>query len=171
MDDNLITENYQEAGSKQQYGFFVHPGETVRLPFKYQSFQLARHHPSPSCDPPSQKTSIAVFLQTAHNELLAVLNVEIDLLDQRTDRVFHFYHPEQSFLKRSFPLQEGLLEAHSEGSLQCGPEAGFSSLPCTSKELFACASDPDIMCEIRKAVSIAWVLLILSVCTHMSVSA
>ena len=34
LDDNLITEG-PEGG---QYGFFIHPGETVQLPFKYQSF-------------------------------------------------------------------------------------------------------------------------------------
>lgn len=36
MDDNLITEG-SEGG---QYGFFIHPGETVHLPFKYQSFSV-----------------------------------------------------------------------------------------------------------------------------------
>lgn len=39
-DDNLITESPTSGG---QFGFFVHPGETVRIPFKYQSFQ----QPSP----------------------------------------------------------------------------------------------------------------------------
>ena len=36
IDDNLITEG--GGGEGGQYGFFIHPGETVQLPFKYQSF-------------------------------------------------------------------------------------------------------------------------------------
>ena len=39
IDDNLITES-PDTG---QYGFFVHPNETVRLPFKYQTFSVPRH--------------------------------------------------------------------------------------------------------------------------------
>ena len=43
MDDSLITEG-TEAG---QYGFFVHPGETVHVPFKYQTFQPLPQTSSP----------------------------------------------------------------------------------------------------------------------------
>ena len=43
MDESLITEG-TEAG---QYGFFVHPGGTVHVPFKYQTFQ-----PLPQPSPP-----------------------------------------------------------------------------------------------------------------------
>ena len=35
-DDNLITESPASGG---QFGFFVHPGETISIPFKYQSFR------------------------------------------------------------------------------------------------------------------------------------
>lgn len=34
--DSLIVEDADQS----QYGFFVHPGETVRLPFKYLTFSL-----------------------------------------------------------------------------------------------------------------------------------
>ena len=36
IDDNLITESPDGGG---QFGFLVHPGETVSIPFKYQTFQ------------------------------------------------------------------------------------------------------------------------------------
>ena len=37
LNDNLITEDSNGG----QYGFFIHPGETVHLPFKFQSFSAA----------------------------------------------------------------------------------------------------------------------------------
>ena len=41
IDDNLITES-PDAGQYGQYGFFIHPNESVKLPFKYQTFSVPR---------------------------------------------------------------------------------------------------------------------------------
>ena len=55
IDDNLITEG--GGGEGGQYGFFIHPGETVRLPFKYQSFSVAHSVDSAQSEDGNEKSS------------------------------------------------------------------------------------------------------------------
>ena len=42
VEDVCLVSEGREGG---QYGFFVHPGESVTLPFKYQCFNLESHAP------------------------------------------------------------------------------------------------------------------------------
>ena len=45
--ENLIIEDT----NKSNCGFFVHPGETIKLPFKYQAFRLPSVSVSEICSP------------------------------------------------------------------------------------------------------------------------
>lgn len=137
IDDNLITESPEGGGD---YAFFVHPSETVRLPFKYQSFrELVRPSVPTSGERKAESTVVKVlweiqrldnliralspssslekvYLQSSQEDLLAILNVRVEPQLQRVDRVLHFYHPERTFLKKHFVLPTALLHSEAEGT-------------------------------------------------------
>ena len=56
LDDNLIT----EASEGGHYGFLVHSGETVRIPFKYQCFSPVERTSSQLEDGSSNKQTLSV---------------------------------------------------------------------------------------------------------------
>ncbi|XP_064400169.1 nephrocystin-4-like isoform X2 [Halichondria panicea] len=131
MDDNLLSEGLV-AG---QYEFFVHPGETVHLPFKYLTFRSCPQ--TTPCDSgdvggetngeqyASRRKSIKVYLQAAHQEVLAILNVQVEPLPPRLDQLLHFYHSEKSFLKKQL------------------------SLSLSGGDVFVCCSEPEAVCEVK----------------------
>ncbi|KAL5515165.1 hypothetical protein EMCRGX_G000293 [Ephydatia muelleri] len=130
IDDNLITES-PDTG---QYGFFVHPNETVRLPFKYQTFSVPRHtsHEDMESGCQFEHKIIKVYLQTSHKDTLAILSVHVHPRWHRVDRVFNLYHPQGTFLKKYFELKHLIMT-------EDGAEV----------ELFATTSNHDNTCEIR----------------------
>jgi len=145
-DDNLITESPTSGG---QFGFFVHPGETVRIPFKYQSFQ----QPSPPgvensdgyAEEEEGSKTVKVYFQSSRRDLLGIVNLRLRAREQRVDRTFHFYHPEKTFLKRQFELHQSILAE--------GLENDVLEPTLIPPEIFVCTSDPDNVCEIKQAVS------------------
>ena len=63
-----------------------------------------------------------VYFQASRRDLLSILNLQLRPRLQRVDRTFHFYHPEKTFLKRQFELQQNILAQglESKRMVQCG---------------------------------------------------
>lgn len=99
-----------------------------------------------------------VYLQASHRELVGVLELSVDPRPQRVDRVFHFYHPERTFLKKVIDIDT----EHPLFTQDFGTERSKSSNNGVGK-IFACASDPEVNCEIRSKVSVC-------VCMHGTTS-
>ncbi len=70
-----------------------------------------------------------VYLQAAHQEVLAILDVQVEPLPPRLDQLLHFYHPEKSFLKKQL------------------------SLSLCRGYVFVCCSEPEAVCEVKHSVS------------------
>ena len=79
--------------------------------------------------------ALQVYLQASHRDLLALLKLQIDPQRQRVDRVFHFYHPERTFIKKHFTFNTNVIITQT-------PEANVS-------KLFTCCSDPNAVSEIK----------------------
>ena len=61
--------------------------------------------------------------------------------------MFHFYHPERTFLKKSIDIDtEHPLFLHNTDSQSAGSGVG--------DRIFVCASDQEVTCELRSMVSI-----------------
>lgn len=91
-----------------------------------------------------QFLSSQVYLQASHHDLLALLKVQVELQHQRVDRVFHFYHPERTFIKKHFifNVNDIITQSHNQ------PTAADTNAP----EFFACCSDQSAICEIKTGV-------------------
>ena len=63
---------------------------------------------------------------------------------QRVDKVFHFYHPERTFIKKhfTFNINDTVTQTPLNGASITDSD---SSLP----ELFACCSDQEAVCEVK----------------------
>ena len=85
-------------------------------------------------------------MQASHRELVGVLELCVDPRPQRVDHVFHFYHPERTFLKKVIDIDTG----HPLFKQDFGTERSKNS----NGKIFACASDPEVNCEIHSIVSV-----------------
>jgi hypothetical protein len=86
--------------------------------------------------------ALQVYLQASHRDLLALLKLQVDPQRQRVDRVFHFYHPERTFIKKHFTFNTNDIIA----------QAPTTNEASTSK-LFSCCSDPNAVSEIKPSGS------------------
>ena len=82
--------------------------------------------------------ALQVYLQAPHRDLLALIKIQVEPQRQRVDRVFHFYHPERTFIKKHFTFNTNDI---------------ITRMPTTSEantsKLFACCSDPNSVSEIK----------------------
>lgn len=91
---------------------------------------------------------------------MGILDLQVKPRPQRVDRVLHFHHPERTFLKKSVEVDTSHpLFLHSTLGLpgpggvgEAGREAWAEEVG--QGEVYACSSDPEIMCEVRKTVSV-----------------
>ena len=87
-----------------------------------------------------------VYLQASHREVVGIVELRIEPCPQRVDHVFHFYHPERTFLKKAIELDtEHPLFLHD-----VGPQLSTEN----QSHLYVCASDPEVTCDIRSTVSV-----------------
>ena len=84
--------------------------------------------------------SFQVYLQASHRDLLALLKIQVEPQRQRVDKVFHFYHPERTFIKKHFTIDINDIITRSPNG------------PTTATELFACCSDPNAVSDIKENV-------------------
>ena len=82
---------------------------------------------------------LQVYLQASHRDLLALLKLQVDPQRQRVDRVFHFYHPERTFIKKHFTFNTNDIIA----------QTSETNMP----KLFTCCSDPNAVSEIKPSSS------------------
>ncbi|NWT37748.1 NPHP4 protein, partial [Chroicocephalus maculipennis] len=130
---------------------YLRPNETVRIPFKYQTFSAdpavvaaqvlaareEKHHscktPSLSPWPPGQ-----VSFQVSGGKPIALLRVKVEPQPHVVDQTFRFYHPELTFLKKTIRLPPW----HTLPGAPVG-------MPGGEPEMFVRCSDPDIICETK----------------------
>lgn len=82
-----------------------------------------------------------VYLQVSHRDLLALLKIQVEPQRQKVDRVFHFYHPECTFIKKHFSISP------QDINMQCSNQ--ISTTDADMSELFVCCSDPSALTEIK----------------------
>ncbi len=87
-----------------------------------------------------------MYLQASHKDLIGIIEFCIEPRPQRADRVFHFYHPERTFLKKTITLD-------TQHPLWL--YGGGSALGAEEDNVFVCSSDPEVTSEIRSVVCIA----------------
>lgn len=73
------------------------------------------------------------FQDSNDNNLLEVLLVQIQFEQQRVDRVFHFYHPEVTFISKAIELPTSVLRDASKPYTRC--------------------SNTDALCEVKEKAS------------------
>ncbi|KAM4758582.1 nephrocystin-4 isoform 2-T2 [Cyanocitta cristata] len=134
---------------------YLRPSETVRIPFKYQTFSadpavVAAQGPaglgtSASADTHSLGKSgakptklIQVSFQVSGGKPIALLRVKVEPQPHVVDQTFRFYHPELTFLKKTIRLPPW----HTLPGTPVGVPGG-------QPEMFVRCSDPDIICETK----------------------
>ena len=80
-----------------------------------------------------------VYLQASHRDLLALLKIQVEPQHQRVDRVYHFYHPERTFIKKHFTINTSDIIAQSTTTRDADG----------TPEFFAYCSDPDAISEVK----------------------
>ncbi|KAK3104423.1 hypothetical protein FSP39_001776 [Pinctada imbricata] len=134
---------------------FLRPKETVNIPFKFLSYK-ADHSVQPQgpSDPfaaPEKRTPqktkseltdrfIKVFFRDEDEKAIAIMNLKVDPQPHVVDQTFRFYHPEQSFLKKSIRLP-------NPNSLPGGQVGGGQS------RLYVRCSDPNVITESKPVPS------------------
>ncbi|XP_009953915.1 PREDICTED: nephrocystin-4, partial [Leptosomus discolor] len=129
---------------------YLRPNETIRIPFKYQTFSadpavvaaqvrglrgrrsiaLAKLRPCPA---PGQ-----VSFQVSGGKPIALLRVKVEPQPHVVDQTFRFYHPELTFLKKTIRLPPW----HTLPGTPVG-------MPGGEPEMFVRCSDPNIICETK----------------------
>ncbi|XP_021379713.1 nephrocystin-4-like isoform X2 [Mizuhopecten yessoensis] len=118
-----VEEGMFNKQSKAQYvEIFLRPKETVQIPFKYLTFTADESvQPQGPVDPFKQKNeddedikkppsqtmnekSIKVYFKNEDGKPVSILNVNVEPQPHIIDQTFRFYHPEQSFLKKSIRM-------------------------------------------------------------------
>ncbi|XP_075629152.1 nephrocystin-4 isoform X3 [Balearica regulorum gibbericeps] len=134
---------------------YLRPNETVRIPFKYQTFSadpavVAAQGPaglgaSADVAAPSLGESkagrtkhIQVSFQVSGGKPIALLRVKVEPQPHVVDQTFRFYHPELTFLKKTIRLPPW----HTLPGAPVG-------MPGGEPEMFVRCSDPDIICETK----------------------
>ncbi len=91
-----------------------------------------------------------MYLQASHRELVGIIEVHVKPQPQRVDRIFHFYHPERTFLKKVIDVDT----EHPLFLLNSSIESSSKRARSTPSQIFVCSSDPTVMCEVRSMVRV-----------------
>uniref|UniRef100_A0A663DVK1 Nephrocystin 4 n=1 Tax=Aquila chrysaetos chrysaetos TaxID=223781 RepID=A0A663DVK1_AQUCH len=129
---------------------YLRPKETVRIPFKYQTFSADPAGPaglgagadaatrSLGKSGAGQTKHIQVSFQVSGGKPIALLRVKVEPQPHVVDQTFRFYHPELTFLKKTIRLPPW----HTLPGAPVG-------MPGGEPEMFVRCSDPDIICETK----------------------
>ncbi|KAM6236267.1 nephrocystin-4 [Spheniscus humboldti] len=134
---------------------YLRPNETVRIPFKYQTFSAdpavvtAQGPAGLGADADvaarflgksgaGRTKHIQVSFQVSGGKPIAVLRVKVEPQPHVVDQTFRFYHPELTFLKKTIRLPPW----HTLPGAPVG-------MPGGEPEMFVRCSDPDIICETK----------------------
>ncbi|XP_056187192.1 nephrocystin-4 isoform X1 [Falco biarmicus] len=134
---------------------YLRPNETVRIPFKYQTFSadpavVAVQGPaglgtgadvtagSLGMSRAGRTKYIQVSFQVSAGKPIALLRVKVEPQPHVVDQTFRFYHPELTFLKKTIRLPPW-------HTLPGAPVGMLGGQP----EMFVRCSDPDIICETK----------------------
>ncbi|XP_010563690.1 PREDICTED: nephrocystin-4 [Haliaeetus leucocephalus] len=134
---------------------YLRPKETVRIPFKYQTFSadpavVVAQGPaglgagtdaatrSLGKSRAGQTKHIQVSFQVSGGKPIAILRVKVEPQPHVVDQTFRFYHPELTFLKKTIRLPPW----HTLPGAPVG-------MPGGEPEMFVRCSDPDIICETK----------------------
>lgn len=91
-----------------------------------------------------------VYLQASHRDLVGIIEILIEPRPQRVDHVYHFYHPERTYLKKVINIDtQHILFLHNSAT------EGIGGVSLDGGKIFVCASDPEVTCEIRSIVSVS----------------
>ncbi|XP_046554926.1 LOW QUALITY PROTEIN: nephrocystin-4-like [Haliotis rubra] len=133
---------------------FLRPKETVNIPLKYQSFHADQSvQPQGPVNPFRKKEvshkqgqeesnilhsrSVRIIFKSEDGKPIAVLHLKVEPQPHVVDQTFRFFHPEQSFLKKSIRLQD----LHALPANQIGGSG-------VSKVYVRC-SDTNVVCDSR----------------------
>ncbi|KAM6336525.1 nephrocystin-4 [Alca torda] len=134
---------------------YLRPNETVRIPFKYQTFSadpavVTAQGPaglgagadtvasSLGKSGAGRMKHIQVSFQVSGGKPIALLRVKVEPQPHMVDQTFRFYHPELTFLKKTIRLPPW----HTLPGAPVG-------MPGGEPEMFVRCSDPDIICETK----------------------
>ncbi|NWX44455.1 NPHP4 protein, partial [Steatornis caripensis] len=134
---------------------YLRPHETVRIPFKYQTFSadpaiVTAQGPaglgaradaaarSLGKSGAGQTKHIQVSFRVSGGKPIALLQVKVQPQPHVVDQTFRFYHPELTFLKKTIRLPPW----HTLPGAPVG-------MPGGEPEMFVRCSDPDIICETK----------------------
>ncbi|KAM6045983.1 nephrocystin-4 isoform 3-T3 [Theristicus caerulescens] len=134
---------------------YLRPNETVRIPFKYQTFSadpavvavqgpagLGAGADAAACSleksGAGRTKHIQVSFQVSGGKPIALLRVKVEPQPHVVDQTFRFYHPELTFLKKTIRLPPW----HTVPGAPVG-------MPGGEPEMFVRCSDPDIICETK----------------------
>ncbi|NXS76141.1 NPHP4 protein, partial [Pandion haliaetus] len=134
---------------------YLRPKETVRIPFKYQTFSadpavVVAQGPAglgAGADAATRSLGksgagrtkhIQVSFQVSGGKPIALLQVKVEPQPHVVDQTFRFYHPELTFLKKTIRLPPW----HTLPGAPVG-------MPGGEPEMFVRCSDPDIICETK----------------------
>ena len=90
-----------------------------------------------------------MYLQASHRDLVGLIDISVEPRPERVDHVFHFYHPERTYMKK-------IIEIDTRSPLflhDCGVIPGGVDVREKDGPIFVCSSDPEVICEIRSMVS------------------
>ncbi|XP_050411736.1 nephrocystin-4 isoform X2 [Patella vulgata] len=117
-----IEENmFSKEGKSEFPQLFLRPKETVSIPLKFQSFLADQSvQPPGPIDPLKSKQnmfktgehtddilqskSVRVYFKSEENKAVAIILLKIEPQPHVIDQTFRFFHPEQSFLKKTVRL-------------------------------------------------------------------
>uniref|UniRef100_A0A8C6NEI2 Uncharacterized protein n=1 Tax=Melopsittacus undulatus TaxID=13146 RepID=A0A8C6NEI2_MELUD len=132
---------------------YLRPNETVRIPFKYQTFCA---DPAVVAGPAGlgagagtaihsigksgagRTKHIQVSFQVSGGKPIALLRVKVEPQPHVVDQTFRFYHPELTFLKKTIRLPPWHTLPGEPVALMVG-----------EPEMYVRCSDPDIICETK----------------------
>uniref|UniRef100_A0A8C3YS56 Nephrocystin 4 n=1 Tax=Catagonus wagneri TaxID=51154 RepID=A0A8C3YS56_9CETA len=135
---------------------FLRPGETVHVPFKYQTFSAGppasvqasaelRSEKGTDAGSPCTSSTLPtkhakVLFRTGSGKPMAVLCLTVETRPHVVDQVFRFYHPELTFLKKAIRLPPW----HSLPGAPVGT-------PGEGPPVHVRCSDPNVICEAQNA--------------------
>ncbi|XP_060072495.1 nephrocystin-4-like isoform X2 [Ylistrum balloti] len=113
---------FNKQSKSHHVEIFLRPKETVQIPFKYLTFSADESvQPQGPVDPFKQRSEddedikkpptqtmnekdIKVFFKSEDGKPVSILHVKVEPQPHIIDQTFRFYHPEQSFLKKSIRM-------------------------------------------------------------------
>ncbi|KAK3738109.1 hypothetical protein QZH41_013840 [Actinostola sp. cb2023] len=154
-----IEENMFNTADTTFPEIFLRPRESVHIPFKYQTFRADHSVPdqSPSHPLKQQTTTFKKFASVQDNKCqpcnikisfvmkdsrpIAILKLNIEPRPHVIDQTLRFYHPEQSFLKKSIRMPPW----HSL--------PGAPVIEDQAPQVHVRCSDVNAVCEVRRVSS------------------